>query len=59
MKRDLNEIICHCEEITYREILNAINNGAKTVEEISDKTDAGIACGTCIEDIENILEEEL
>jgi len=59
MKRDLNEIICHCEEITYREILHAINNGAKTVEEISDKTDAGIACGTCIEDIENILEEEL
>ena len=59
MKRDLNEIICHCEEITYREILNAIKNGAKTIEEISDKTDAGIACGTCIEDIENILEEEL
>ena len=26
MKRDLNEIICHCEEITYREILNAIKN---------------------------------
>jgi len=59
MERELNEIICHCEEITYREILQAIKNGAKTVEDITDATDAGIACGTCIETIEDILEEEL
>ena len=59
MKRDLNEIICHCEEITYKVLLNAIENGAKTVEDITDATDAGIACGTCIETIEDILEEEL
>jgi NAD(P)H-nitrite reductase large subunit len=59
MKRDLNEIICHCEEITYKEIIEAITNGATTVNDISNATDAGIACGTCIEIIEDILEEEL
>jgi bacterioferritin-associated ferredoxin len=55
--RDKDETICFCMDITYGEILNAINNGANTVEEISDKTDAGIACGACIETLEEILEE--
>ena len=59
MKRELSEIICHCEEITYKEILQAIKDGAKTVEDISDQTNAGIACGVCIETIEDILEELL
>ncbi|AIO19108.1 BFD-like [2Fe-2S] binding domain protein [Candidatus Izimaplasma bacterium HR1] len=59
MKRDLSEIICHCEEITYKEILKAIKDGAKIAEDISDQTNAGIACGYCIEAIEEILEEEL
>ena len=57
--RDKDEIICHCQEITYEEILEAINNGAHTVEEIGDVTEAGITCGSCIEDLEEILEEEL
>ena len=52
-----DEVICHCAQITYQDILDAINEGAKTVEEISDKTDAGIACGYCIEHLEIILEE--
>ncbi len=59
MTKDNNEIICHCAEIRYNEILNAINNGAHTVEDISEITDAGIACGYCIEGIEEILETEL
>ena len=57
--RDKDEIVCHCQEITYDEILTAIKNGAHTVEVIGDITEAGITCGSCIEDIEEILEEEL
>ena len=57
--RDRDDIICHCQQITYDEILKAIQNGAQTVEVIGDITEAGIACGSCIEDIEEILEEEL
>jgi NAD(P)H-nitrite reductase large subunit len=52
-----DEIICHCASITYKEIKDAILNGADTVELISDKTDAGISCGYCIEHLEIILEE--
>ncbi|MCK5761988.1 MAG: (2Fe-2S)-binding protein [Candidatus Izimaplasma sp.] len=57
--RDKDKIICHCQEVTYETILEAISNGAKTVEVIGDITEAGITCGTCIEEIEDILEEEL
>jgi nitrite reductase (NADH) large subunit len=52
-----DEIICHCMEITYQVIIDAIQNGAKTVEEITNQTDAGLSCGTCIETIEEILED--
>ncbi len=57
--RDKADIICHCQEITYETILEAIHNGANTVEVIGDITEAGITCGSCIEELEEILEEEL
>ncbi len=57
--RDRNDIICHCQEVTYETILEAIRNGANTVEIIGDITEAGISCGSCIEELEEILEEEL
>ncbi len=57
--REKDDIICHCQEVTYQEILDAIDNGATTVEIIGDVTEAGITCGGCIEEIEEILEEEL
>ncbi len=57
--RDKDEIICHCQGITYDEILKAIENGAHSVEIIGDITEAGITCGSCIEDIEEILREEI
>lgn len=52
-----NDTVCYCQEILYKTILDAIQNGAKTVEDIIDATDAGIACGTCIADLEEIIED--
>jgi len=52
-----SDIICYCQEITYKVIKDAIKNGAKTVDEITDQTEAGLACGGCIEQLEEILEE--
>jgi nitrite reductase (NADH) large subunit len=46
-------------EVKYKTILKAIAKGAKTPEEITDMTKAGISCGMCIETIEEILEKEL
>lgn len=54
-----DEIICHCEQVTYEEIFKAINSGAVSVEELTDQTNAGLACGYCIEQLEQILKENL
>lgn len=55
--RQKSDVICYCMDITYEKILEAIQNGAKTVEEVIEATDAGITCGYCIEDLEDIIEE--
>ena len=59
MKRNKEDVVCYCMEVTYETILTAIKNGAKTPDDITEITDAGSSCGVCIETIEEILEEEL
>ena len=40
--------VCTCKSVTLGEIKNAIENeGAKTIEEVGEITDAGTACGCC------------
>jgi NifU-like protein len=54
------EIICHCFGVTDTLIRNVIReNKLKTVEDVTNYTKAGGACGSCIPRIEDILNEEL
>lgn len=54
-KEDEN-IICHCFSVSKKQIIDAINNnGAKTLDDISQLTSAALACGRCKENIEKIL----
>lgn len=51
-----SQIICHCFGVTEKQIIDAIqNNGAKTFDDISKITSAGLACGRCRENIKLIL----
>jgi len=53
-----DEIVCNCMQITKGEIVVAIKTGnLKTVDEVGDATEAGTVCGTCQDDIEDILKE--
>lgn len=55
---DREEIICNCMEITRGEIEDAIKSGGlKTIEEVGEATEAGTVCGSCHDDIEDILKE--
>ncbi|MEM9444822.1 MAG: FAD-dependent oxidoreductase [Verrucomicrobiota bacterium] len=40
-------VICNCNHISKREILNCISKGCKTVEDVSNRTTAGSVCGSC------------
>lgn len=54
---DNDEIICNCMQITRGEIIEAIKAGKHTIEEIGDETEAGTVCGSCHDDIEDIIKE--
>ena len=40
---------CHCRNITYGMIEDAIKNGAETFQEVQDATGAAKGCGQCKE----------
>ena len=54
-----DNIICHCMDVSEHEIVDAIKNkNATTVQDIMDITGAGTGCGSCIDDLEDILKRE-
>ncbi len=55
---DLDEIVCHCNEVSYGDIVNAIKEkGLTTVDEVGEATEAGTGCGGCQDTIQEILDE--
>ena len=53
----MSENICACNEISKEKILEAIEAGATTVEEVGKATLAGTGCGSCQWTIEQLLEK--
>lgn len=60
-KNKKSEIICLCNNVDRQTIENAIRDGAKTLNEIFDKTSAGVGpCGgSCRRKLDPILEHYL
>ncbi len=53
-----NKIICTCFQVSKKTIIDAIKtNNLKTVEEVTNYTKAGGACGRCKEDIKKVIDE--
>ena len=38
---------CRCKNVSIEEVVKAVQNGANTVEKISEATGAGTGCGRC------------
>ncbi len=50
-------VICHCFGITDKEIEKAISdNGLKTIDDVTNFTKAGGACGGCHDEIQKIID---
>ncbi|XMB86364.1 (2Fe-2S)-binding protein [Mycoplasmatota bacterium WC44] len=56
-KASEQNVICVCKNVSKEEIKEAINNGAKTIDEIANKTGATTGCGLCEPIIKDILRE--
>lgn len=52
---DLNEVICSCFQVTNGMIKEAVDAGANTLEEVQDATNAGTACGVCLDQIQQAV----
>lgn len=56
---NLNKEACHCRRITYKMILDAINNGASSYEEVQKALGFGSACGKCLDVMPYIVRDFL
>ncbi|MDE7157702.1 MAG: (2Fe-2S)-binding protein [Lachnospiraceae bacterium] len=54
---DPDKVVCTCLNITNGMIKEAVENGAKTLEEVQELTGAGTVCGVCLDDIQNLIDE--
>lgn len=52
---DLNEVICSCFQVTNGMIKDAVDAGANTLEEVQEATNAGNACGACLDEIQEAV----
>jgi len=51
-------VICTCLDMCKSEIVASIRDkGLKTVEEVGDEIEVGAVCGSCVDDIQEILDE--
>lgn len=56
--QEKDKMVCTCFSITEKQILNAIKeNNLKTLEEVTNYTKAGGACGNCKADIQAVLDK--
>lgn len=51
-------IVCHCHQVTDREIRSAVASGAHTIEAISEVCGAGSGCGGCVSELASLLFQE-
>ncbi len=54
---DMDEIVCNCMNVTKGMIKDAVDSGSVTLEEVQNVTGAGTACGGCIDNIQQLIDE--
>ncbi len=56
VSKDLDRNLCTCNEVLKREIIDAIMNGATTVEAVKAQTYATLGIGCCTQQVEQLIE---
>jgi bacterioferritin-associated ferredoxin len=50
--------VCICARVRESEVRTAIRRGARCVESVGDACGAGTGCGTCLDRIGDLIDEE-
>ena len=56
---DKSEVICFCANVTFGDLEAAVNSGAKSFEEVQERTGISTYCGSCLENAEAIVADLL
>ncbi len=51
-----NRVVCGCYKVTAQDIVNAVDNGARSFEAVQKATKIGTGCGNCVEGNKAIVE---
>lgn len=50
-------LVCTCMAVMYSDIIQAIQEGAATYEQLQEKLLVGTGCSSCVEEVHQILKE--
>ena len=50
--------VCKCQNVSVNEVVEAVKNGADTIERVMEETKAGSGCGRCNGIIQNIIDNK-
>lgn len=53
---NLDKIVCNCMSVTAKDIKDAIDDGASTLDEVQETTGAGTVCGACADDVQRLVD---
>jgi len=56
LKRNLDQNLCTCNDVPKMDVIHAIANGARTVEEVKNRTLATDGIGCCSKQVERLIE---
>ncbi len=52
-------LVCTCMEVMYSQITEAIQKGDDSFQKLSDSLGVGTGCSSCVDEVNEILEEQL
>lgn len=59
--KEIEEILlnaCKCKNVSIEDVVNAVKNGADTIEKVAEATKATTVCGRCKGIVANIIENK-
>lgn len=57
--KEQSKVVCGCMNVTDQDIKNAINQGARSFEEVQAMTKVGTGCGNCVVGNKQLVNELL
>lgn len=53
----LEKTLCHCMKVTNGHVKKAVEEGAKTFEEVQEKINVSKGCKKCVDNVKRVVDE--